>query len=97
MTAHTNSNSNLTATPTSGTAPLMVTFTGTGSGMFEGVMLLDFGDGHTDSSISTIRGFTRTHTYTAAGSYKAELKSGAQGGQHPSKLTTVGSVTITVR
>ena len=60
MTAHTNSDSSLAASPTSGTAPLVVTFTGTGSGIIEGVMQLDFGDGQTDSSISPIRDFTRT-------------------------------------
>jgi hypothetical protein len=96
MTANANSNSNLAASPTSGTAPLVVTFTGTGSGIFEGVMLLDFGDGQTDGSISTIRGFTRTHTYAVRGSYTVHLKSGPWGGQRPSVLTIVGSVTITV-
>jgi PKD repeat protein len=96
MTAHTNSTPNLTASPMSGEAPLTVTFTGRGSGQLEGVMLLDFGDGQSDNSISTIRGFTRTHTYSAPGSYTAELKSGAYGGQLPAVLTTVGAVSITV-
>lgn len=96
MTAHTRSNSSLEASPTSGTAPFAVTFTGTGSGELEGVMVLDFGDGQKDHTISTIRGFRRTHTYTTAGSYTAELRSGADGGQRPSVLTTVGTVTITV-
>jgi PKD repeat protein len=97
MTARAHSQSNLAASPTSGTAPLVVTFTGRGSGMFEGVMLLDFGDGQTDTSISTIRNFTRTHTYTAAGSYTVQLKSSAFGGQRPSLPTTVATLTITVR
>jgi PKD repeat protein len=96
MTAQTDSKSTLAASPTVGTAPLEVTFTGTGSGILEGVMLLDFGDGQTDDSISSIRDFKRTHTYAAAGSYTVVLKSGAYGGQRPSVLTIVGSVTITV-
>ena len=96
MTTSAGSSSTLAASPTIGTAPLAVTFTGTGSGVNEGVMLLDFGDGQTDDSISTIRTFTRTHTYTAAGSYTVQLKSGAYGGQRPSILTAVASVTITV-
>jgi PKD repeat protein len=97
MTADASPQSNLAASPTSGPAPLVVTFTGSGSGDFEGVMLLEFGDGETDTSISTIRTFTRTHTYTAPGSYTVRLKSGASGGQRPSAPTTVGTVTITVR
>lgn len=97
MNAHTDSKNRLDATPTSGNAPLTVTFTGTGSGHFEGVMRLEFGDGQSDDSISTIRDFRRTHTYNAPGSYTAELKSGAFGGQRPSVLTAVASVTITVR
>ena len=87
----------LKAIPTFGPAPLAVEFTGTGSGHVEGVMLLDFGDGHMDDSIPTIRGFERVHTYTAPGPYRVELKSGAYGGQHPAKLTTVATVTIVVR
>src|SRR5262245_5887302 len=95
-TAQINSKSTLAASPTVGTAPLEVTFTGTGSGILEGVMVLDFGDGQTDDTISTIRDFTRKHTYAVAGSYTVELMSGAFAGQRPSILTTVGSVTITV-
>lgn len=97
MTGHTDFNSRLDASPTAGPAPLVVTFTGTGSGIAEGVMLLEFGDGQTDHSISTIRGFTRTHTYTSPGTYAVELKSGPSGGQQPPVLETVGRVTITVR
>jgi PKD repeat protein len=96
MTTHPSSDSKLEASPTSGAAPLVVTFTGTGSGSFEGVMLLDFGDGQTDDSISPIRTFDRTHTYTNAGSYTVQLKSGASGGQRPSTLTAIGSIRITV-
>jgi PKD repeat protein len=69
----------LKAIPTFGSAPLAVEFTGTGSGQFEGVMLLDFGDGHIEDSIPTIRSFERVHTYTAPGTYKVELKSGTYG------------------
>ena len=86
----------MTASPISGTGPLEVTFIGKGSGVREGVMLLDFGDGQTDLSISTIRTFKRTHTYAVPGTYIAELKSGAYGGQRPSVLTTVATLTITV-
>ena len=96
MTADASPQSTLAASPTSGPAPLVVTFTGTGSGAFEGVMLLEFGDGETDTSISTVRTFMRTHTYKAPGSYPARLRSGASGGQRPSVLTTVGTVTIIV-
>ena len=95
--AQPDSKGTLAASPTVGRSPLEVTFTGTGSGMMEGVMLLDFGDGQTDDSISPIRDFTRKHTYTAAGTYTAVLKGGAYGGQRPSILTVLGSATITVR
>jgi PKD repeat protein len=90
-------NEKFAASPQTGVAPLMVTFTGEGSGQFEGVMALDFGDGEIDRSISTIRGFTRSHTYMTPGIYTAELKSGPHGGQQPTTLTLVGSVTITVK
>lgn len=96
MTAQMTSASDFTATPLSGQAPLEITFTGKGSGDMEGEMLLDFGDGDTDNSISTIRGFTRTHTYTVPGTYTAQLKSGAHAGREPATLMTVGSVEITV-
>lgn len=97
MVGPTASNSNFAASPTSGPAPLEVTFTGEGLGMIEAVMQLDFGDGQSDTSISPIRDFTRKHTYSAAGSYTAELKGGAWGGQRPTVLTTLATVTITVR
>ena len=83
--------------PKSGSAPLVVTFTGEGSGHFEGVMALDFGDGEIDNSISTIRSFMRRHTYSVPGIYKAELRSGPYGGQRPTVLTTVETVTVTVK
>jgi hypothetical protein len=96
MTTQANSDSNLAAVPISGAAPLEVTFTGTGLGIIEGVMQLDFGDGQSDSTISPIRDFTRKHTYTAAGSYTVQLKGGPWGGQRPTVLTTLATVTITV-
>jgi len=85
------------ASPISGSAPLVVTFTGEGSGHLEGVMALEFGDGEIDHSISTIRHFARTHTYAGPGTYTAELKAGPYGGQRPTTLMTVGRVTITVK
>lgn len=97
MSAQVSSNGSLEATPLAGEAPLSVTFNGRGSGELEGVMRLEFGDGEIDDSISTIRGFRRTHTYAAPGTYTAELKSGSFGGQRPSILKTVARVTITVR
>lgn len=97
MTAQTSSASDFKATPSCGNAPLEVTFTGQGSGDMEGEMLLDFGDGNTDGSISTIRGFTRTHIYTAPGTYVAQLISRAHGGTEPGTLTTVGRVEITAK
>jgi hypothetical protein len=97
MSRESGPNDSFEASPTLGQAPLVVTFTGTGSGQLEGVMVLDFGDGQADDSISTIRGFKRIHTYAKAGSYIAELKSGAWGGQRPTVLKTIASVMITVR
>jgi hypothetical protein len=96
MTTRVNSDSNLAAVPISGAAPLEVTFTGTGVGILEGVMQLDFGDGQSDSTISPIRDFTRKHTYTAAGSYTAQLKGGPWGGPRPTVLATLATVTINV-
>ena len=96
MTINVASKEQFAASPNSGSAPLVVTFTGEGSGQLEGVMALDFGDGKIDHSISTIRGFTRTHTYVAPGTYTAELKSGPYGGQNTAVLTPLARVTITV-
>ena len=87
----------LAAAPTSGAQPLVVDFTGTGSGSAEGIMVLDFGDGQMDDTISTVRGFKRTHIYAAAGTYTAVLKSGAFDGQRSSALTIVGRVEIKVQ
>jgi len=96
MTQNVASKEQFAASPNSGSAPLVVTFAGEGSGHFEGVMALDFGDGTIDHSISTIRGFTRTHTYVVPGIYTAELKSGPHGGQQATVLATIARVTITV-
>ncbi|MTV15648.1 MULTISPECIES: hypothetical protein [Bradyrhizobium] len=99
MTATTqmNATSALVASPVSGAAPLEVTFSGTGPGIPEGVVVLEFGDGSIDDTISSIRGFTRTHIYRAAGSYMAVLRSGAYGGQRPAVLSEIARVTILVR
>jgi hypothetical protein len=94
MTESATSQGKLAATPTSGASPLAVDFTGTGSGTPEGVMVLDFGDGQIDDTISTVRGFRRTHVYAAAGNYTAVLLSGALGNQRAAPLTVVGSVEI---
>src|SRR5829696_5634650 len=97
MTESATSQGKLAATPTSGAPPLVVDFTGAGSGTAEGVMVLDFGDGQMDDTISTVRGFKRTHTYTAAGSYTAVLKSGPFDGQRRGALTVEGRVEIKVQ
>ena len=91
------SQSKLAATPASGAPPLVVEFTGAGSGTIEGVMVLDFGDGQMDDSISTVRAFKRTHTYAAAGTYTAVLKSGAFDGQRFPSMTVMGRVEIKVQ
>jgi len=91
------SQSKLAATPASGAPPLVVEFTGAGSGTIEGVMVLDFGDGQMDDSISTVRAFKRTHTYAAAGTYTAVLMSGGFDGQRAAVLTVVGRVEIRVQ
>ena len=96
MTESATSQGSLAATPTSGAPPLVVDFTGAGSGAAEGVMVLDFGDGQMDDTISTVRAFRRTHTYAAAGIYTAVLKSGGFDGQRSSALTVVGQVEIKV-
>ena len=94
MTESATSQSKLAAMPTSGAPPLVVDFTGAGSGAAEGVMVLDFGDGQLDDTISTVRTFKRTHTYAAAGTYTAVLKSGAFDGQRGGALTVVSRVEI---
>ena len=91
------SQSKLAATPASGAPPLVVEFTGAGSGTIEGVMVLDFGDGQMDDTISTVRGFKRTHTYAEAGTYTAVLKSGAFDSQRFPSMTVMGRVEIKVQ
>lgn len=97
MNAQSGPTASLEAAPMQGKAPLAVTFTGQGSGRMEGIMLLDFGDGESDRSISTVRGFKRTHTYQSPGTYTVRLQSGDYGGQRPAVLQTVASLTIVVR
>ncbi len=75
------------ATPTSGLAPLVVTFDGTGSSDPDGNIAgysWSFGDGTTGS------GATVTHTYSAVGSYAAALTVTDNDG-----LTAVATVTVT--
>jgi PKD repeat protein len=96
-TAQTNPGGSLTASPSSGQAPLTVTFTGSASGRLEGVARLDYGDGQSDDSIPTVRGFVRTHTYERAGSYDAELKSGTDDGHGSFAFRTVARTTILAR
>ena len=97
MSAQTGPNDTLAASTMSGRAPLVVTFTGTGSGEYESVLILDFGDGQIDDSLPTVHSFTRTHTYAKDGSYTAELRGGPWGGDRPTVLKTLASITITVR
>lgn len=78
----------IVASTLQGTAPLAVSFASTGSSDPDGSLVAydwTFGDGGTAS------GATSTHTYTAAGSYSAQLRVTDNGG-----LTATSSVTITV-
>ncbi|MEM6628567.1 MAG: PKD domain-containing protein, partial [Bacteroidota bacterium] len=64
----------VTANPTTGTAPLAVTFDGTGSTDSDGTITRYawiFGDGTVDTSLTASA--TPTHTYTVAGTYQAQL------------------------
>lgn len=97
MNAQTGPKASLEASPTQGTAPLVVTFTGRSPAQMEGVALLEFGDGESDASLPTVRGFERKHTYRSPGTYTVLLKSGPHGGQRPAVLQTVASLTIVVR
>jgi PKD repeat protein len=78
----------VSATPTSGTAPLTVTFSGTGSSDPDGSIASyewTFGDG------STGAGAAASHVYANAGSYSAQLKVVDNQGQ-----SSTASVPITV-
>lgn len=83
-----NTSGNLSADVTSGTSPLAVTFTVTGSVSTYGI---DFGDGTrggggvSDSNCAKVA-CTIKHTYSSGGTYMAKLTSGG-----------TGSVTITVK
>jgi PKD repeat protein len=76
----------LKATPTSGTAPLMVAFDGTGSTDPDGAVssyAWDFGDGSSGS------GGTVNHQYTNAGSYTARLTVNDTSGSSASATATI--------
>ncbi|HMX10275.1 MAG TPA: PKD domain-containing protein [Burkholderiaceae bacterium] len=76
----------LTATPTSGTAPLTVNFSGTGSTDPDGTIASwawTFGDGGSGS------GATVSHVYSVAGSYTAVLQVTDNAGMTASKSTTI--------
>ncbi|MFT3818244.1 MAG: PKD domain-containing protein [Rubrivivax sp.] len=78
----------ISAAPTSGTAPVTVVFSGTGSSDPDGSIASyewTFGDGSTGSGVST------SHVYAAAGSYNAQLKVTDNQG-----LSASASVPITV-
>jgi PKD repeat protein len=73
-------------TPTSGTAPLMVTFTNTSTGSFSSEAW-DFGDGGTSSASNP------SHTYTSPGVYPVALTVFGPGGSNT--LTQAGYITVT--
>ncbi len=78
----------MSATPQSGTVPLAVSFSSTGSSDPDGAIVAyewSFGDGS-----GTATSPTASHTYTAAGTYAATLKLTDNSG-----LTSTKSVTIT--
>jgi PKD repeat protein len=76
----------LTATPTSGTVPLTVTLSGTGSRDSDGSIASyewNFGDG------STGTGATTSHVYTTAGTYTAQLRVTDNSGLSSTKTVTI--------
>jgi PKD repeat protein len=78
----------MTASPTSGNAPLTVTFDGSQSTVVDSVIASyswSFGDG------ATATGVTATHTYPAAGTYRATLTVSSVG-----DLANLTSTSITV-
>ncbi len=80
------------AAPSSGTAPLVVTFAGTGSSDADGSIVSyawNFGDGQTGSGMSV------THTYSAAGTYTARLTVTDNRGATASATVTVTVTTAT--
>jgi PKD repeat protein len=96
-------NETFTATPTTGTAPLLVTFSGIVSGKDQGWCptgcsdILVFGDGSQGAvplplTQTGSQNYSITHTYTNNGTYTATLYQGQAGSGRP----TVGSATITV-
>jgi glucose/arabinose dehydrogenase len=81
----------VSATPTSGSAPLTVNFTSTGSRDPEGGALTYAWDLDGDGAYDDGTGATATYTYTTQGSYTARLRVTDSGG-----LSAIDVVTITV-
>jgi len=79
----------LTATPASGTAPLTVTFSGSGSSDPDGTIVAyewSFGDGSPPAS-----GVSASHVYTLPGSYAAQLKVTDNSGLSATRSVTVNA------
>ena len=77
----------LSATPTTGTAPVTVSFSSTGSSDADGSIVAyewNFGDG---SPVATTP--SATHTYTAPGTYTATLKVTDNSGLSGAQSTTI--------
>jgi len=81
----------ISASPTSGTPPLTVSFSGTGSSDPEGRPLTYSWDLNGDGTFGDATGATATHTYTASGTYQPSLRVIDDQG-----ATDTESVTITV-
>jgi glucose/arabinose dehydrogenase len=81
----------VSATPTSGSAPLTVNFTSTGSRDPEGGALTYAWDLDGDGAYDDGTGATATYTYTTQGSYTARIRVTDSGG-----LSATDAVTITV-